>query len=161
MPAVAQVAARRSYNPKVVSSILTCRICTRSVGFWSPLLATPQQVLSVRGAGITLPLLLEFPCGLAAHFGIRSIGDYCVPPPSSIYAPRCSEGNGGAIAAGRLFRKRNSAKGACAARVLKRNPERKAFARLAHYMTDGPSCKKPPVGFEPTTSRLLSGCSAN
>ena len=22
-------------------------------------------------------------------------------------------------------------------------------------------CRKPPVGFEPTTSRLLSGCSAN
>ena len=35
--AVAQLAARRSHNPKVVSSILTCRICTRAVGF---LLAT-------------------------------------------------------------------------------------------------------------------------
>ena len=27
MAAVAQLAARRSHNPKVVSSILTCRIC--------------------------------------------------------------------------------------------------------------------------------------
>ena len=89
--AVAQLAARRSHNPKVVSSILTCRICTRSVGFLVAIARQPQRASSLRGAGITSTLRV-FPWRFAAHFAMRSLFDYCASSPLQEKAQvRCVE----------------------------------------------------------------------